>query len=80
MSPIPPLTRRIAVAALLVVPLAACGGDPRGTAEFCEELRSSTALLTETADPGALVETYRRLDSRTPLRIKDEWREVTVLL
>ncbi len=80
MRPMAPLTRRTAVAALLVAHLVACGGEPRGTAEFCEELRSSTALLTDTSDPAALVETYRRLDSRTPLRIKDEWREITLLL
>lgn len=78
---------RIATAALLTatsamfpVALAACGGDPRNTVDFCAELRTSTALLTDGADPAALVETYRRLDDRTPLRIKDAWHEITLLL
>lgn len=60
--------------------LVSCGGESRSTADFCEELRTSDVLLTDTADPAALVETYRRLDSRTPLRIKDQWNEITVLL
>lgn len=74
------LTAIAAAPSVMLGALVSCGGESRSTATFCAELRTSTELLTDTADPAALVETYRRLDSRAPLRIKDQWNEVTVLL
>ena len=68
-------------AGVLASALAGCGGgDPRGVPGFCRLLRERGAALTDTSDPGALVELYRYLDVRAPLQIKDQWHEVTELI
>lgn len=67
-------------AGIVLGALVACGEDPRGVPGFCRLLRERGAALTDTSDPGALVELYRDLDARAPLQIKDEWHEVTELI
>ena len=71
----------LVTAGVLASALTGCGGDdPRGVPGFCRLLRERGAELTDTADPGALVELYRELDARAPLQIKDAWHEVTELI
>lgn len=72
------LATTIAFAAIGSV--AACGGDPRSVASFCQRLRREGTALTDVSDPAGLAAHYRELEAYVPLQIKDQWHEVTVLL
>lgn len=74
------LRLRPALAALLLVPVAGCGGDPQE--DYCAEVESQRADLSEAvADggPTALIRAlpvFEELEAAAPRDIRDDWQVV----
>ena len=68
----------------ITLTVAACTSTPRTATNFCRQLDSEIAGMTEApVTPGAidnLVERYERLLKIAPLAVEDDWRALTEIL